>query len=76
VNVTCGGLRCEAWAQGGSGSYTGWEWSLAEETWEGGNISGADATAYCVSGMMLGVGATVTDSNGATASGSAWVFCP
>lgn len=76
VNVSCAGTECAASARGGSGSYAGFEWSLAEETWEGGSGSGADASPYCVSGLMLGVSATVTDSNGATASGSDWVYCP
>jgi len=76
VHVSCGGVSCAATARGGSGSYEGFEWSLAEESWEGGSGSGADASAYCVSGLMLGVSATVTDSNGATAGGSAWVYCP
>lgn len=76
LHVSCAGTKCSAWARGGSGSYTGFEWSLADETFEGTNGSGADASAYCVSGLVLGVDATVTDSNGATAVGSAPVFCP
>ena len=75
MNVACNGMRCEAWASGGSGTYVGVEWSLAEELWDDGGVSWADAEPYCVPGMMLGVGATVTDSNGGQASGSAWVFC-
>ncbi|HEX8692240.1 MAG TPA: hypothetical protein VF746_07470 [Longimicrobium sp.] len=76
VSVTCYGMTCTARAFGGSGVYAGFEWSLAEETWDEGETSGADATAYCVSGAMLGVSVAVTDSNGATAGGGAWVFCP
>jgi hypothetical protein len=76
VNVSCSGVRCNALAQGGSGSYVDWEWSGAEELGEGGNWSVADATPYCVPGLVLEVLATVTDSNGGSASGSALVFCP
>jgi hypothetical protein len=76
VNVSCSGVRCEAWAQGGSGSYVDWEWSGADEQWEAGFVSSADATPYCVPGLVLEVLATVTDSNGGSASGSALVFCP
>lgn len=75
VNVSCGWMQCEAWAQGGSGTYVGIEWSLADEMWDDGGVSWADASPYCVPGLMLGITASVTDSNGASAAGSAWVFC-
>jgi hypothetical protein len=75
VSVYCYGTYCEAVARGGTGIYEGFEWSLAEETWDNRGTSGVDATAYCVSGMMLGVSANVTDSSGASAGGSDWVYC-
>jgi hypothetical protein len=77
VTVTCSGTQCTAGAGGGSGSYVDFEWSsTAIELWEAGNSSGADASMYCAPGYMVGVDAIVTDSNGARAVGSAWVFCP
>jgi hypothetical protein len=76
VSMSCTQTQCTANAFGGSGEYVSWEWSLAFEAFdEGGSWSDADPSPYCVSGMMLGPLATVTDSNGATASGSAWVYC-
>ena len=71
VYVTCRGTWCDAKARGGSGLYTEYAWELAD-----GSESRADASAYCQSGLILGVNVTVTDSNGATASGSDLVFCP
>lgn len=76
VSVYCRGMQCVASARGGSGSYEGFEWGLADESWDGGSSSGADASGHCVSGLILGVNATVTDSNGATAGNSDLVFCP
>ena len=76
VRVSCTQAQCTAVADGGSGDYVEWEWSLAIELFDGGGSwSTADPSPYCSSGMMLGPLATVTDSNGATASGSAWVYC-
>jgi len=69
-------MACGARGFDGSGVYAGRDWSLAEETYDDGETSAADATVYCVSGMALGVTATVTDSNGAQGSAGAWVFCP
>jgi hypothetical protein len=77
VSLSCTQARCTANAYGGSGNYVEWEWSLAEESFDGGGSwSTADPTPYCYSGLVLGPLATVTDSNGATASGSDLVFCP
>lgn len=78
ASVSCSSSgACTARAFGGTGLYEDWEWSLAYEDFDGGGSwSTADASQFCVSGMMLGVSATVTDSSGATAGGSAWVFCP
>jgi hypothetical protein len=77
VTVTCWGTQCTAGAGGGSGSYVDFEWSsTAIELWESGNSSEADASMYCAPGYMVGVDVIVTDSNGARAVGSTWVFCP
>ncbi len=76
VSMSCSQTRCTATAFGGSGDYVEWEWYGAVEDFDGGGSwSTADPSPYCVSGMMLGPAATVTDSNGATASGSDWVYC-
>ncbi len=76
VSMTCTQTLCTAIAYGGSGEYVSWEWGLAIEAYdEGGSWSDADPSPFCVNGMMLGPLATVTDSNGATASGSAWIYC-
>jgi hypothetical protein len=71
VYVTCRGTWCDARARGGSGVYLEYEWQLAD-----GSGPSADASPYCQSGLILGPSVTVTDSNGATASGSDLVFCP
>ena len=76
ASMSCSQTRCTASAFGGSGVYVDWEWSLAIEDFDGGGSwSTADPSPYCVDGLMLGPLATVTDSNGATASGSDWVYC-
>jgi hypothetical protein len=76
--ITCSGATCTAVANGGSGTYVDFEWTPnAYELWEAGNASEADASMDCgVPGNLAVVGATVTDSNGARASHSAWVVCP
>jgi hypothetical protein len=76
--VSCSGSDCTAVASGGSGTYVDFEWTPnAVELWEFPNASVADASMDCgVSGNLAVVGATVTDSNGARATHSSWVFCP
>jgi hypothetical protein len=76
--ISCSGTDCTAVARGGSGTYVDFEWTPnAIELWEIANVSEADASMDCgVSGNLAVVGATVTDSNGARATQSSWVFCP
>lgn len=76
ASMSCSQTRCTARAYGGSGVYVDWEWSLAVEDFDGGGSwSTADPSPYCYEGLVLGPLATVTDSNGATASASELVFC-
>lgn len=76
--ITCSGTECTAAAHGGSGTYVDFEWTPNTfELYETANTSVVDASMDCgVPGDLASVGATVTDSNGARATHSTWVFCP
>lgn len=76
VVVHCSGTRCTAYASGGSESYVGIDWNGGYEEFESGGMSTVEWKWDCEPGYFYGVIATVTDSNGATASGDGLVFCP
>ncbi|HEX6369513.1 MAG TPA: S8 family peptidase [Longimicrobium sp.] len=75
INVYCESYSgyCDASASGGSGSGYTFTWSNANE------VSDADgystAYPYCFGTNFLQVSATVTDSNGGTATGSTYYNC-
>lgn len=77
VNVTCSGTQCIAYASGGSGTYLGMDWNWGYETYDTGAQSSTDLSAECSEypQYFFGVIATVTDSNGAQASGQGVVRC-
>lgn len=78
VYVTCSGTQCIAYAYGGSGSYVGIDWNWGYETWDTGATSSVELADECSAypGYFIGLTATVTDSNGATAGGGGVVWCP
>ena len=76
VVVHCSGTRCDAYAFGGSESYVGFDWNGGYEENDFGSMSTVDWRWDCEPGYFHAVYATVTDSNGATASGNGLVFCP
>jgi hypothetical protein len=76
VSVTCSGTQCTAYASGGSGTYVDIEWSAGFEIDDYGWMSSVEMKWDCEPGYFHGVVATVTDSNGATASGTGVMYCP
>lgn len=75
VTVTCESYSgyCDATASGGSGSGYSFTWSNASEAYDDSGYS--YAYPYCYGTGFVQVSATVTDSNGATASGWAYYNC-
>jgi subtilisin family serine protease len=75
ISVYCydGSGYCEAYASGGTGSGYNISWSGAYEQHDADGYSWASVDCY-FSGYVS-VSATVTDSSGATASGSAYYYC-
>ena len=75
VSMTCDPYSgyCDATASGGSGSGYSFTWGNASEAYDAGGYS--YAYPYCSGTNLLQVSATVTDSNGATATGSALYKC-
>ncbi|HYR08136.1 MAG TPA: S8 family peptidase [Longimicrobium sp.] len=67
------GGNCEAYASGGSGTGYSFTWSGASEAYDADGYS--YAYPYCYSNFVP-VSATVTDSNGATATASTSHYCP
>jgi subtilisin family serine protease len=77
VSVTCdeGSGYCWASASGGTGSGYSFEWTRASEASDANGFS----DAYVICGTIarnIVVSATVTDSNGATGTGSTSYYCP
>ena len=75
IDVYCydGGGYCEAFASGGTGSGYSFSWSGAYEQHDGDGYSWASVDCYFTGYTQ--VTATVTDSSGASASGSQYYYC-
>ncbi|HEX8241966.1 MAG TPA: S8 family peptidase [Longimicrobium sp.] len=75
VTVSCdsGSGYCEATAAGGSETGYSFTWSNATEQYDADGYS--TAYPFCGGTKFVSVSATVTDSNGATATGSSSYYC-